>query len=152
MRRATTYEEQNLVVMEHGEHLYYVSTKNILPKQELMVGYSNSYAKKYGFHVLQQPIEELWHCFECNNCFETSEALQKHLNVHDNELDENTKPRKSLIKKRLLMRNRTKASPVKCLTCNEIFVNPKYNLLRQHLLTHGLDENDLLKNFVKIRY
>lgn len=30
-------------------------------------------------------FEHLWPCFECNERFVSSEELQKHLNVHDNE-------------------------------------------------------------------
>jgi hypothetical protein len=32
-----------------------------------------------------EEMEHLWPCFECNERFVSSEELQKHLNVHDNE-------------------------------------------------------------------
>jgi len=30
-------------------------------------------------------MEHMWPCFECNERFVSSEELQKHLNIHDNE-------------------------------------------------------------------
>lgn len=32
-----------------------------------------------------EEMEQMWPCFECNERFVSSEELQKHLNVHDNE-------------------------------------------------------------------
>jgi hypothetical protein len=32
-----------------------------------------------------EEMEHVWPCFECNERFVSSEELQKHLNVHDNE-------------------------------------------------------------------
>lgn len=37
VRRAETYEEQNLVLIQQDGSLYYVTKENILPKQELKV-------------------------------------------------------------------------------------------------------------------
>lgn len=37
VRRAKSYSEVNLLLGQQGNHLFYITTKNILPKQELLV-------------------------------------------------------------------------------------------------------------------
>lgn len=37
VRRATTYEEQNLIVTQEEGSLYFTTVRNILPKEELKV-------------------------------------------------------------------------------------------------------------------
>lgn len=37
VKRAKTYSEINLLLSQQGNHLYYITTKNIVPKQELLV-------------------------------------------------------------------------------------------------------------------
>lgn len=154
VKTAKTYEEQNLVVVQQEEHLYYVSTKNIQPKQELLVSYSSSYAKKYQLPVLEQPIEERmsWNCFECNMCFETSQDLQKHLNVHDDETDENIKPKKRLLKRKLLLKNRQKPDSLECIFCGEIFNFPKFSVIKKHMISHGIEgDASIHEHFKTIR-
>ena len=52
VRPAESWSDQNLVVSQVGDKLYFISTKNINPRQELKVGYSEDYAKTRGLTVL----------------------------------------------------------------------------------------------------
>ena len=52
VRPADTWAEQNLVLTQEGDKLYFISTRNIHPKQELRVGYSEAYAKARGLPYL----------------------------------------------------------------------------------------------------
>ncbi|RZC31881.1 PR domain zinc finger protein 10-like, partial [Asbolus verrucosus] len=153
VRQATNYNEQNLVISQEGNALYFTTTKTILPKQELKVGYSLLYATRNKLSVLVPQVEKSWPCFECSATFASSEELQKHLNIHDDDRDENTKPRKKNLKS-------SKRKPVpkmnsdalKCNDCNELFIHPGKIALRQHLiekhLCSGLDLIDQYFSFV----
>ncbi|XP_054720024.1 PR domain zinc finger protein 10-like isoform X2 [Uloborus diversus] len=94
VRPADTHKEQNLVLVQQGQSLFFNTTRSINPKTELRVWYSPAYAQKWGLPVLEpneeekkalQEQENAWPCFECNQRFATSEDLQKHLNQHDEE-------------------------------------------------------------------
>ncbi|KAJ8928027.1 hypothetical protein NQ314_019438, partial [Rhamnusium bicolor] len=133
VRKANTYEEQNLVITQENNAIYFTTTTNILPKQELKVGYSTTYAQYFDLPVLQPREVHSWPCYECSAKFTSSEELQKHLNIHDEEKDENTKPRKKLSrnKRRLLKKCQTEA--VECNICTEMFFQYNYNSLKNHL-------------------
>lgn len=146
VRRATNFEEQNLVLMQLEKQLYYVSIKNIHPKQELLVGYSSSYAKKYNLPLLQQIEQKLWQCFECSSCFDTKELLRNHKCHNKKERDENVKPKKSLIRKRLLLK---KSDPLECIKCNTVFSSPKYSFLRHHVLSHGICDGASIQDYFR---
>ncbi|XP_035227691.1 PR domain zinc finger protein 10-like isoform X4 [Stegodyphus dumicola] len=94
VRPADTHKEQNLVLVQQGQSLFFNTTRSINPKTELRVWYSATYAEKWGLPVLEpneeekralQEQENAWPCFECNQRFSTSVDLQKHLNQHDEE-------------------------------------------------------------------
>lgn len=137
VRKARDYEEQNLVVNEEGGALYFTTTKSILPKQELKVGYSTSYAQQYKLPVLE-PKEEVWPCYECSEKFTTSDAFQKHLNTHEERTkDENHKPRSpkralKFLRKKSKLKKPTN-SIVECNICNSIFSQYNYSGLKKHL-------------------
>ncbi|GIX76994.1 PR domain zinc finger protein 10 [Caerostris darwini] len=94
VRPAHSHKEQNLVLVQQGQSLFFNTTRVINPKTELRVWYSTAYAEKWGLPVLEPNEEEkkaleeqenAWPCFECNQRFLTSVDLQKHLNQHDEE-------------------------------------------------------------------
>ncbi|KAG5897474.1 hypothetical protein JTB14_031100 [Gonioctena quinquepunctata] len=133
VRKAQTFEEQNLVLTQENNAIYFTSTTYILPKQELKVGYNSGYGEFYNLPVLKPREERTWPCYECSLKFECSEALQKHLNIHDDEKDENTKPRKKMRnKKRFFKKYQSEA--VECNICQEIFFQYNYSLLKLHLI------------------
>ena len=59
VRPADTWPEQNLVLTQEGDKLYFISTRNIHPKQELRVGYSEAYAKARGLPYLSPQSSQL---------------------------------------------------------------------------------------------
>ncbi|XP_044754633.1 PR domain zinc finger protein 10-like [Coccinella septempunctata] len=152
IRKAESYEEQNMVVSQLEDSLYFTVIRNILPKQELKVGYSFTYANQYNLPVLEKKLtEEQWPCFECNEHFPTSQELQNHLNIHD-ESGEPTKCRKKnwKSKKKLLKVSITEAW--QCKICDQVFNPPKLSALKQHyLVKHNGPDDNIEENFVVIR-
>jgi hypothetical protein len=53
VRTAECLNEQNLVISQEGDQLFYTTTKSIEPKEELKVGYTSTYAKQRGLQLLQ---------------------------------------------------------------------------------------------------
>lgn len=72
------------------------------------------------------------------------------MNAHI-EVNENTKPKKSLIRKRLLLKNKQISGRLQCVLCNEIFTFPKYGCLKTHILSHGINVS-IQENFRKVGY
>lgn len=58
VRPADTHKEQNLILVQQGQSLYFNTTRSINPKTELRVWYSPAYAEKYGLPVLEPNDEE----------------------------------------------------------------------------------------------
>jgi len=52
VRPAKTKQEQNMIVDQIGDYLYFTTTRAIYQREELLVGYSTFYAHKRGLHVL----------------------------------------------------------------------------------------------------
>lgn len=52
VRPAKTKQEQNMIVDQIGDYLYFTTTRSIFQREELLVGYSTFYAHKRGLHVL----------------------------------------------------------------------------------------------------
>ena len=50
VRPAGTAQEQNILLDQDGEHLFFTTSKAIGPKQELKAGYSPHYASEWGLH------------------------------------------------------------------------------------------------------
>nr|CAI5866383.1 unnamed protein product [Callosobruchus analis] len=149
VRKAQYFEEQNLVISQLNGSIYFTSTTNILPKQELKVGYSTSYAQYFNLPFLQPPKPEpSWPCFECPEKFTNSEEFQKHLNVHDVK-DENIKPKlKRILKNRKRCLKKYYSEALECNICGERFYQYSYNTLRNHLN----DKHKFCKGFVEDHY
>lgn len=85
VRLATKYREQNLLLCVINSQFYFKCCKFIESKQELCVGYSKEYAKKYHLNYLlpkkmEKSIEYL--CKKCDQRFINNEFLQNHLIEH----------------------------------------------------------------------
>lgn len=52
VRPAETKQEQNMIVDQIGDYLYFTTTRTIFQREELLVGYSTFYAHKRGLRVL----------------------------------------------------------------------------------------------------
>lgn len=156
VRKATTYEELNLVISQHDESLYFTVVKNIFPKQELKVGYSIQYANLHNLPILENIPEKAWTCFECSETFATSHDLQNHLDTHEDvKVNENIKPKKKMWKKRRRPQLKmTAIEALQCRLCQQVFNPPKFTMLKNHLaIKHDMVEvivNDyfvIIKNF-----
>ncbi|XP_060877127.1 LOW QUALITY PROTEIN: PR domain zinc finger protein 10-like [Metopolophium dirhodum] len=56
VRPAKTKQEQNMIVDQIGDYLYFTTTRAIYQREELLVGYSTFYAHKRGLQVLPAVI------------------------------------------------------------------------------------------------
>jgi len=52
VRPAKTKQEQNMIVDQIGDYLYFTTTRAIFQREELFVGYSTFYAHKRGLRLL----------------------------------------------------------------------------------------------------
>lgn len=52
VRPAKTKHEQNMIVDQVGDYLYFTTTRAIFQREELLVGYSTFYAHKRGLRLL----------------------------------------------------------------------------------------------------
>ena len=55
VRPADRYAEQNLILSQEDDQLFFTSTRNIQPRQELRVGYSPAYCEARGLRPPLQP-------------------------------------------------------------------------------------------------
>ncbi|XP_051170020.1 PR domain zinc finger protein 10-like [Leptopilina boulardi] len=145
VRPALTYKDQNLMICQQNEGIIFLTTRDILPKEELRAGPNPEYAKKRNLKILEADTEnandtngDSWPCFECNRQFPTSGTLQSHLNVHDsprNESKARSKRRKLHIASNKLFKvvNDQKILYT-CPHCSKVF-SRSYSLKR-HLLIH----------------
>lgn len=76
VRPARCYSDMNLMISQQNGSIYYTTTRAILPKQELQVGYGAAYAAKRQLPILEpQPgigkliytIEKLKNLYAYNN-------------------------------------------------------------------------------------
>ncbi|CAG9856821.1 unnamed protein product [Phyllotreta striolata] len=153
VRKATNFEEQNLVITQENDAIYFVTTTNIAPKQELKVWYSNAYGEYYNLPVFQPAKQLNWPCFECSLKFETSDELQNHLNAHDKSSDENAKPKKKNISKSKRKLNKKSEGAVECQLCRETFLKYNYNSLKLHITQkHGNVKGTVEEYFTTINF
>lgn len=54
VRPAESVEEQNLSLIQDGDQLFFIVTKNINAKQELKVAYSSQYASQRSLKLIPQ--------------------------------------------------------------------------------------------------
>lgn len=106
--------------------------------------------------MLKAPIDNSWRCFECDATFSSSNALQNHLNIHDDDAatanddnktniaivkNEDVKPRTKKYWKSKRKSSKLKLE-MKCKICNEIILSQANKTgLRQHLIDkHKIDQ------------
>ncbi|XP_050304821.1 PR domain zinc finger protein 10-like isoform X2 [Anthonomus grandis grandis] len=132
VRHANTYEEQNLIITQEGNGVFFTAMRDIKPKEELKVGYSASYATRYNLPVLkpqQKNERKKWSGFECSEMFGISEELEKHFAMQD----EDAKNFKRKYKK--TNRIQSDQDVVECNICQRLFApNISYLTLKKHLV------------------
>lgn len=85
VRLATKYCEQNLLLCVINSQLYFKCCMSIVAKQELRVGYSKEYARKYHLEQLVEETSEKtteYLCKKCDERFSSNELLQNHQKEH----------------------------------------------------------------------
>ncbi|CAG9819415.1 unnamed protein product [Phaedon cochleariae] len=153
VRKASTFEEQNVVITQENNGIYFTTTANILPKQELKVGYSTVYAQYYNLPVLQPHEQLTWPCYECPSKFESSEELQKHLNIHDDDRDDNIKPRRKLMRSKKRFFKKYQSDAIECNICEEVFLQYNYCFLKLHLVQkHGFVKGNVEESFTVVMH
>ncbi|KAL1497264.1 hypothetical protein ABEB36_008258 [Hypothenemus hampei] len=142
VRKAKNYEEQNLIITQEDKDLYFTSIRNILPKEELKVGYSTNYARQFNLETLCPPEKKSWLCYECSERFASSEELREHFSVHDGlESIENTKPKRKYKKTYASQTKKSLVEVVECNHCYDLFASSSsYTFLKNHLAEkHKID-------------
>lgn len=101
--------------------------------------------------TILKPKQELsWPCFECSAKFRTTDELQKHLSVHDDIKDENTRPKKKNPKNFKRFFKSDQAAVVECNICKEIFYQYTCNFLKSHIMQkHGISK-EIVENYFTI--
>ncbi|CAG9761080.1 unnamed protein product [Ceutorhynchus assimilis] len=132
VRKAQTYEEQNLILTQEGQDLYFTATMDINPRKELKFGYSRAYARLFNLDIIK-PIEhtfkKTWTCYECFEKFSTAEELNGHSIIHAQ--DENTKPKRRYKRP---AKNKTQVDLVECNNCLDLFCSTvSFVTLKNHL-------------------
>ncbi|XP_034633903.1 PR domain zinc finger protein 4 isoform X2 [Trachemys scripta elegans] len=81
VRRARNREEQNLVAYPHDGKMYFCTSRDIPPEQELLFYYSRDYARQIG--VPEHPDVHVCHCGkECTSYTEFKAHLSSHIHNH----------------------------------------------------------------------
>lgn len=57
VRPALTYKDQNLMICQQNEGIIFLTTRDILPKEELRAGPNPEYAKKRNLKILEDNSE-----------------------------------------------------------------------------------------------
>lgn len=152
VRKATNYDEQNCVLVQFENNLYYTTIRNVLPKQELLVGYGMMYAKSRNLTVFEPEVkmEPCWPCFECSDTFLTSLALQRHMDCHDPlhiETAYRSKPRNHHKRRKTF----AKTSSLECSMCGVRFDESNMKILKDHLrVEHNVSCKDKLTEHCRL--
>ncbi|XP_034940799.1 PR domain zinc finger protein 10-like [Chelonus insularis] len=149
VRPALNYEEQNLVICQQNDGIVFLTTREILPKEELKAGPSLQYAIRRNLTVFQADVVKekkqssenvVLSYSDCDNIFETPQKLDDYANNNhnDNFTDKNEKKLdkkySTLETDKLLKVVDDQTLLYACPHCPKIF--PRSYSLRRHILMH----------------
>nr|XP_033806592.1 PR domain zinc finger protein 4 isoform X2 [Geotrypetes seraphini] len=162
VRKARSVAEQNLVAYPHNGKIFFCTSRNIAPEEELLFYYSRDYARQLA--VPEEPELQVWwvcHCGkECMTCSDFKSHLSSH--IHNNlpsqghscssssHVQGQSKERKwkcsvcprtftSSTKLNVHFMGHMGMKPYKCEFCSKAFSDPSN--LRTHLWIHTGQKN-----------
>nr|XP_006138041.1 PR domain zinc finger protein 4 isoform X3 [Pelodiscus sinensis] len=123
VRRARNREEQNLVAYPHDGKMYFCTSQDIPPEQELLFYYSRDYARQIG--VPEHPDVHVCHCGkECTSYTEFKAHLSSHIHNHLSSQGHSSSHGPGHSKERKW----------KCSMCPQAFISP--SKLHVHFMGH----------------
>ncbi|XP_043505940.1 PR domain zinc finger protein 10-like [Polistes fuscatus] len=134
VRPALTYKEQNLVICQQKGGIVFLTTKNILPKEELKAGPHPDYAARRNLMVLKPDVKDdkeynnsasIWPRSD-NNSYNHARRMKLY---RGRNLKEKENARQNNCKE------------LKCCTCNLIF--KKLSLFKIHNIMHNPEDNKI---------
>ncbi|XP_071407760.1 PR domain zinc finger protein 4 isoform X5 [Pithys albifrons albifrons] len=123
VRKARNREEQNLVAYPHDGKIYFCTSRDIPPEQELLFYYSRDYARQLG--VPEHPDVHICHCGkECASYADFKAHLSSHIHNHLSSQGHSSNHGPGHGKERKW----------KCSMCPQAFISP--SKLHVHLMGH----------------
>ncbi|XP_029453139.1 PR domain zinc finger protein 4 [Rhinatrema bivittatum] len=80
VRKARNVAEQNLVAYPHNGKIFFCSSRNIAPEQELLFYYSRDYARQLA--VPEEPEVQVWQVCHCGKECMSYSDFKSHLSCH----------------------------------------------------------------------
>ncbi|XP_052805103.1 PR domain zinc finger protein 10-like isoform X2 [Mya arenaria] len=99
VRPAASFAEQNLVAYQHGQDIFFTTSKDVDSREELKVWYAAHYADRWNqpyYTATEQDIEAMeekackYQCYDCTKRFKTMAALQRHMIIHESSKNTDT--------------------------------------------------------------
>ncbi|MEJ1277180.1 PR domain containing 4 [Cricetulus griseus] len=146
VRKARNREEQNLVAYPHDGKIYFCTSQDIPPENELLFYYSRDYAQQMGVpehpdlhvHFMGHMGMKPHKCDFCSKAFSDPSNLRTHLKIHTGQknyrctLCDKSFTQKAHLESHMVIH--TGEKNLKCDYCDKLFMRRQD--LKQHVLIH----------------